>query len=124
MKPMQTPVLVVDDSATMRTLVRGMLAQLGYVAIDEAENGRDALAKARAANYGLIVSDWHMEPMNGLDLLRAVRKLSRRVRFIFLTSERTWSHQTTARIDGADGFLTKPFTLEALRAKLRTVFDA
>ncbi len=123
MRGTSSPILVVDDSGTMRTIVTEMLARLGFRNVDEAENGATALGKVRAHSYALIISDWHMEPMSGIDLLREVRRLRTpgSNRFIFATSERSWGSQTTAKIDGADAFITKPFSIEALQAKIETV---
>lgn len=123
MRATSSSILVVDDSGTMRTIVKDMLARLGFRNVDEAEDGQAALGKVRARNYALIISDWHMEPMSGIDLLREVRRLRApgTNRFIFATSERSWGSQTTARIDGADAFISKPFTIEALEAKIALV---
>lgn len=112
--------LVVDDSSTMRTLIREMLRQLGVRLIEEACDGEEALRKVAASRFDVIISDWHMERMDGLDLLKHVRKISHPNynRFIFVTSERSWGHQTTARIEGAEAFLSKPFKLETLKSKL------
>jgi two-component system chemotaxis response regulator CheY len=115
-------ILVVDDSSTMRTILRGMLAQIGFRSIEEADSGEAALALLKGRSFSLVISDWNMGGMSGLDLLREFRRL--RVpgtsRFIFATSERSWGHQTSAKIDGADGFITKPFNIEALKAKVET----
>ena len=67
------PVLVVDDHGTMIKVVRSQLRQLGFADVDEANSGAEALTKLCARRYGLIFSDWHMEPMSGLDLLIAIR---------------------------------------------------
>ena len=123
MQALHAPILVVDDSSTMRTIVSDMLTRLGFRNIDEAASGEAALAKVQARGYALIISDWHMESMSGLDLLRKVRQLRTpgSNRFVFVTSERTWSSQTTAKIDGAEAFITKPFTVETLKNKLESV---
>lgn len=83
----------------------------------------EALAKVRGRGYSLIISDWHMEPMSGIDLLRAVKRVrsSGANRFIFSTTERSWGSQTTARLDGADAFIVKPFDLPTLKAKIDSV---
>ena len=66
-------VLVVDDMSTMRRIVKNVLKQIGYSDIVEAENGQDALAKLKAGGFGLVVSDWNMPVMPGIELLRSVR---------------------------------------------------
>ena len=116
-------ILVVDDSATMRTILRGMLDRLGFRSIEEAASGEVALAMLKGRSFSFVISDWNMGGMSGLDLLREFRRL--RVpgtsRFLFATSERSWGHQTSAKIDGADGFITKPFGIETLKAKIEAV---
>src|SRR5271170_4671064 len=67
------PVLVVDDYSTMVRIIRNLLRQLGFADIDDAADGTAALAKMRGKRYGLVISDWNMEPMTGYDLLRKVR---------------------------------------------------
>jgi two-component system, chemotaxis family, chemotaxis protein CheY len=66
-------VLVVDDSSTMIRIVSNQLRQIGFVDIDEVQGGATALAKMRTKSYGLVISDWNMEPITGIDLLRQVR---------------------------------------------------
>lgn len=119
----QASILVVDDSATMRHVVSGMLQSLGAVHIDFAASGEAALSKIAAANCTLIISDWNMEPTDGLSLLRAVvpRQKPRFNRFIFMTSERSYGHRASARIDGADEFLVKPFQISTLKEKVDRV---
>ena len=117
-------VLVVDDSSTMRTIIRGMLERLGFRSIEEAESGETALEKLRGRGFSLVICDWHMGGMSGLEVLREFRQLrttTTSCRFIFATSERSWGHQTSAKVDGADGFLSKPFAFEALKAKIELV---
>src|SRR5262247_802363 len=67
------PVLVVDDYNTMVRIIRNLLKQIGFADIDDAGDGASALAKMRARKYGLVISDWNMEPMTGFELLRQVR---------------------------------------------------
>ena len=83
------PVLVVDDHGTMIKVVRGQLRQLGFADIDEANSGAEALTKLCTRRYGLIFSDWHMEPLSGLDLLIAIRGDAslKQTPFIMVTGE-------------------------------------
>jgi two-component system, chemotaxis family, chemotaxis protein CheY len=67
------PVLIVDDYATMIRILRNLLGQIGFENIDDASDGSGALTKLRSRKYGLVISDWNMEPMTGYDLLREVR---------------------------------------------------
>ncbi|WP_158807327.1 response regulator [Beijerinckia sp. L45] len=121
--PHAVNILVVDDSATMRTILTTMLTQLGFTNIDEAADGKSALAMILGRSYTLIISDWNMEPMTGIELLQQVKRLQKPGfnRFIFATSERSWGHQATARVDGAEGFIVKPFKLHDLKAKIEQV---
>ena len=114
-------VLVVDDSATMRGIVSGMLRNLGAIHVDQASSGEEAITKIRTCDFTLIISDWNMAPMDGLSLLRAVipRQKPRANRFIFMTSEGSWGRRTSARIDGADEFIAKPFQIGTLKEKDR-----
>ena len=113
-------VLIVDDSSTMRTILRDMAVRIGFRVVDEADGGHSALAKLHQRSFTLIISDWNMEPMSGIELLREVKRIStpKQNRFIFVTTERSWGNQTTARLDGAEAFVTKPFTLATLRTKV------
>ena len=121
--PSNVSILIVDDSATMRSVIRAMLTRLGFKNLDEAEDGRAALSLVNARGYTVIISDWHMEPMNGIELLHEVRRISRpgMNKFIFATSEGTWGGQTTAKSGGAEAYLVKPFTIESLQSKLSAV---
>jgi len=68
------PILVVDDYQTMVRIIRNLLKQIGFENVDEASNGAEALAKIESKSYGLIISDWSMEPMTGFELLQRVRE--------------------------------------------------
>ena len=68
-----TPVLIVDDYKTMLRIIRNLLKQLEFDNVEEATDGQEALAKLRAGHFGLVISDWNMQPMTGLDLLKEVR---------------------------------------------------
>ena len=119
----QASFLVVDDSPTMRHLVMGMLETFGAAHIDYAEDGEAALAKIKQADYTLIISDWNMQPVDGLALLRAVIPLQkpRFNRFIFMTSESSYGHRASAKIDGADDFIVKPFKIATLNEKINRI---
>jgi two-component system chemotaxis response regulator CheY len=109
----------------MRALLRDMLARVGFRIIEDAEDGASALAKLRHRSFTLIISDWYMEPMSGIELLREVKRLRSpgSNRFILITADRSWGNQTTARSDGADGYLVKPFTIETLTSKIEAVLS-
>jgi two-component system, chemotaxis family, chemotaxis protein CheY len=118
------PVLVVDDHGTMTKVVRSQLRQLGFVDVDEANSGAEALTKMCARRYGLIFSDWHMEPITGLDLLRAVRgDLNfKQIPFIMVTGESRSENVIAAKKAGVSGYIVKPFNAQMLKAKIEAVF--
>jgi two-component system chemotaxis response regulator CheY len=116
-------VLVVDDSGTMRNLVRKILTKLEYKNIDEASDGESALAKILEKHFDLVISDWNMEPMNGEELPKEVRanKKCAQLPFIMMTSDCAISKIVLARRAGADSFINKPFSPEGLQAKISEI---
>ena len=116
-------ILVVDDSATMRSVVADMLTRLGYHDVEQAENGVVAIEKIRAKPYSLVISDWHMEGTAGPDVLKAFARQSTKhsYRFIFMTADKTWATQVDARLAGGDAFLLKPFTPAVLKSTIEKV---
>jgi two-component system, chemotaxis family, chemotaxis protein CheY len=118
------PILVVDDYQTMVRIIRNLLKQIGFENVDDATNGEDALAKIRSKEYGLIISDWNMEPMTGFQLLQKVREDERRshVPFIMITAESKTDNVIAARNAGVSHYIVKPFNAATLRAKIDSVF--
>lgn len=116
-------VLVVDDYRTMVRIVRGLMAQLGFTNVDDATDGPTALALIRANDYGLILSDWNMAPMTGLELLKAVRAdpRTRDTPFVMVTAEAKTENVVAARQAGVNNYIIKPFNLAVLRQKLTAV---
>lgn len=116
-------VLIVDDYETMLRIVRGLLTQLGFKNIDEARSGGEALQKLRAKEFGLVLSDWNMAPMNGYELLKEMRSdlELRHVPFIMVTSESSTEHVVKAKKAGVDNYIIKPFNVEALKMKISAV---
>ncbi|HMA93257.1 MAG TPA: response regulator [Polyangiaceae bacterium] len=112
--------LIVDDSKAMRMVVRRALrqTQVGDYEIDEATNGQEALNKLRGAHFDVVLADWNMPEMNGIELLRAVRSEHMPVRFGFITSEGTEDIRNLALETGAQFVIVKPFTPETLNAAL------
>ena len=110
-------VLLVDDSRVMRQLVRRTLRQAGYDIgqVVEAENGVDALQKLESYKPDLVLSDWNMPTMSGLELLAALRDRGNKVQFGFITSESTPAMRARATTTGALFLLTKPFGPEDMR---------
>ena len=118
------PVLVVDDYKTMIRIIRNLLKQLGFANVDEAADGSAALNMMRQKNYGLVISDWNMEPMTGFELLREVRaddQLSR-TPFIMVTAESKTENVIAAKKAGVNNYIVKPFNAATLKAKIDAVF--
>jgi len=117
-------ILVVDDYKTMLRIVRNLLKQLGFNNVDEATDGSLALQKLRDKKYGLVISDWNMEPMSGLQLLKEVRADSRLadLPFIMVTAESKSENVVAAKQAGVTNYIIKPFNAETLKSKLTAVF--
>ena len=118
-----TPILVGDDYKTMIRIVRNLLQELGFENVDDAGDGAAALLKLRERAYGLVISDWMMEPMSGIDLLRQVRADPglQALPFIMITAENRKDRVALAEQAGADAYLVKPFNAEALRDRITVV---
>lgn len=118
-----TQVLIVDDYKTMLRIIRNLLKQLGLENVDEATDGQDALVKLRNGNFGLVISDWNMAPMTGLDLLKEVRADPRLkdTPFIMITAESKTENVTAAKQAGVSNYIVKPFNAETLREKIEKV---
>jgi two-component system chemotaxis response regulator CheY len=119
-------ILVVDDSRTMRLVVQRAIRQAGFRAlvVGEAENGVQALEKLRADQPKLILSDWNMPEMSGLDFLKEVRAAENKVPFGFITSEVSASMKALAISSGATFLIHKPFSPEDIRAALTPILGA
>jgi len=116
-------ILVVDDYATMRRIVRNLLTQIGFSDIEEAGDGVTALAKLRESKFGLVISDWNMEPMTGLQLLKEIRadnKLNA-TPFIMVTAESKTENVVAAKEAGVNNYIVKPFNAATLKTKLSSV---
>ena len=118
------PVLVVDDYSTMVRIIRNLLRQLGFADVDDATNGASALAKMRSKRYGLVISDWNMEPMTGFDLLQRIRTDPGlgETPFIMVTAESKTENVIAAKKAGVNNYIVKPFNAQTLRAKIEAVF--
>lgn len=117
------PVLVVDDFSTMRRIIGGALRQMGIDDITEAEDGRVALQKLRLKEFRLIISDWNMPNMMGIDLLRRVRADDhfKHIPFLMVTAEARKDNVIEAAKAGVSNYITKPFTPEDLQKKIETI---
>lgn len=118
------PILVVDDYKTMVRIIRNLLGQIGFTDIDEASSGAEALEKMHDKSYGLIISDWNMEPMTGYQLLQKVRenKDVAEVPFIMVTAESKTDNVIAARKAEVSHYIVKPFNATTLKAKIDSVF--
>jgi len=116
-------VLIVDDYKTMLRIIRNLLKQLGFNNVDEATDGAMALQMLRVGSYGLVISDWNMEPMTGLQLLREVRADAKLkpIPFIMVTAESKSENVIAAKEAGVSNYIVKPFNAETLKAKMTSV---
>lgn len=120
---MSMPILIVDDYNTMIRILRNLLRQLGFTQIDEACDGATALAKMRAKDYALVISDSHMAPMSGLELLQHARadERTRATPFVMVGDD---GDEMLAGHAGASACLAKPFSAQTLKSKLVPVLGA
>lgn len=118
------PILVVDDYNTMIRIIRNLLKQLGFEDIDDASDGSAAFAKMKEKRYGLVISDWNMEPMTGYELLKEVRADSTlgKTPFIMVTAESKTENVIAAKKAGVNNYIVKPFNAQTLKAKIDAVF--
>lgn len=122
--PKQLPILIVDDYKTMLRIVRNLLKTLGFENVDEATDGTMALQMIGVKQYGLIISDWNMEPMSGYELLKNVRgnEKTRNIPFIMVTAESKTENVIAAKQAGVSNYIVKPFNAETLKMKMEAVF--
>lgn len=120
------PILIVDDYKTMLRIVRNLLKQLGFDNVDEATNGGSALEKLRNQKFDLVVSDWNMEPMTGLELLQEVRRDEKlkNLPFIMITAESKTENVIAAKKSGVSNYIVKPFNAQTLKTKLESVIGS
>ena len=118
------PILVVDDYQTMVRIIRNLLKQLGFENVDDASDGNAAIAKMRDKKYGLVISDWNMEPMTGFELLRQVRNEEEiaATPFIMVTAESKTENVIAAKKAGVNNYIVKPFNAPTLKSKIEAVF--
>ena len=118
------PVLVVDDYKTMIRIIRNLLKQLGFSDVDDAADGTEALEMLHKKKYGLVISDWNMEPMTGYELLKEVRTDDglARTPFIMVTAESKTENVIAAKKAGVNNYIVKPFNAATLKSKIDAVF--
>jgi two-component system chemotaxis response regulator CheY len=117
------PILIVDDYKTMLRIIRNLLQQIGFTEIDEATDGAAALDRIRSRSYQLVLTDWNMQPMTGLELLKKVREQeqTKKLPVILVTAESKAENIVAAKQAGVNNYIIKPFTAEVLKSKLVSV---
>ncbi|RUM90947.1 MAG: response regulator [Thermovibrio sp.] len=126
--PEDINILVVDDMAAMRKILRTLLSQLGFKNIEEAEDGKQALEKLRQNpdKYGLIITDWNMPNMTGIELVQAIRSDERlkHLPILMVTAEAKKENVLAAIKAGVNNYIVKPFTAETLKEKIEAIFKS
>jgi two-component system, chemotaxis family, chemotaxis protein CheY len=117
--------LVVDDFSTMRRIVRSLLKELGYLNVEEADNGQAAFAKLQGGGFDFVVSDWNMPVMDGLELLKAIRADAElnKLPVLMVTAEAKKENIIAAAQAGANGYVVKPFSAATLDEKLNKILE-
>ncbi len=117
-------ILIVDDFATMRKIVRNLLKQLNFNKVDEADDGSTALAKLKAEAFDFVITDWNMPQMTGLDLLKSIRadEKLKKIPVLMVTAEADKANVIQAAQAGVNDYVVKPFTAEVLKAKIEKIF--
>jgi two-component system chemotaxis response regulator CheY len=121
---MNMNILIVDDYTTMLRIIKNLLKQLGFNNVDEATDGTMALDKVKSKPYGLIISDWNMEPMTGYEFLKQLRASDKEYKttpFIMVTAESKTDNVIAAKQAGVNNYIVKPFNAETLRSKIAAV---
>ncbi len=118
------PILIVDDYKTMLRIIKNLLKQLGFENVDEATDGTMAFDKVKDKPYGLIISDWNMEPMSGYELLQKIRgdEKHKQLPFIMITAESKTDNVIAAKQAGVSNYIVKPFNAGTLKQKIEAVF--
>jgi two-component system, chemotaxis family, chemotaxis protein CheY len=118
-------VLIVDDFATMRRIVKNILKQLGFENVEEAEDGAQAYSKLKDGGFGFVISDWNMPNMDGIELLRKVRSdpALKDMPFLMVTAEAEKEKVIEAIKAGVSNYIVKPFTAEVLKEKMDKIFE-
>ena len=123
MRNLEKHVLVVDDYNTMRRILRNLLSQIGFSNVEEAEDGSTGLRKLRERSFGLVISDWNMAPMSGLEFLKEVRSAGalKDMPFIMITAESKTENVVAAKEAGVSNYIVKPFNADTLKKKIEAV---
>lgn len=117
-------IMVVDDFTTMRRIVKNVLKQLGYTDVEEAEDGVIALSKLKKEKVDLVIADWNMPNMTGIEMLRAIRADGdlKDIPVLMVTAEAKKENIMEALQAGATSYIVKPFTADILKTKIDKIF--
>ena len=117
-------ILIVDDFSTMRRILKNILKQLGFTDLVEADDGTSALEELKKTQFDLIISDWNMPKMTGIDLLKKVRESEEhgKTPFLMVTAEAQKQNVIDAVKAGVSNYIVKPFTAEQISEKLKKMF--
>ncbi len=118
-------ILVVDDFATMRRIIKNILKQLGYNNVDEADDGSTGLNKLKSAKFDFVITDWNMPNMSGLDLVKAIRSDDdlKTMPILMVTAEAMKENIIEAVKSGVNNYVVKPFTAEVMKEKMDKIFS-
>ncbi len=116
-------ILIVDDFATMRRILKNILKQLGFSNVTEADDGTTALDLLKASSFDLVISDWNMPKMTGLDLLKQIRSMpeTKNLPFLMVTAEAQKQNVIEAVQAGVSNYVVKPFTADQISEKLKKI---
>ncbi|AVJ57271.1 chemotaxis protein CheY [Idiomarina sp. OT37-5b] len=118
-------ILVVDDFSTMRRIIKNLLRDLGFTNIQEADDGNTALPMLQQGDFDFVVTDWNMPGMQGIDLLKEIRKDDKlsHLPVLMVTAEAKREQIIQAAQAGVNGYIVKPFTAATLKEKLDKIFE-
>ncbi|CAK0769807.1 chemotaxis protein CheY [Gammaproteobacteria bacterium] len=118
-------ILIVDDFATMRRIIKNLLRDLGYTNITEADDGNSALPLLQTGNFDFLVTDWNMPGMPGIELLKTVRSSPKiaKLPVLMVTAESKREQIIAAAQAGVNGYIVKPFNAATLKEKIDKIFE-
>ncbi len=118
-------ILIVDDFSTMRRIIKGLLHELGFNNVEEADDGVGPLPMVKANNYYFRITAWNMPGMTGIDLLKAVRADAKlgKLPILMVTAEAKREQIVEAAQAGVNGYVVKPFTANTLKEKMDKIFE-
>ena len=118
-------ILIVDDFATMRRIIKNLLRDLGYNNVQEADDGNTALPMLKSGKFDFLITDWNMPGMTGIELLKAVRADPELAKLpvLMVTAEQKREQIIEAAQAGVNGYIVKPFTAQTLKEKIEKIFE-